>query len=59
MSSGQLTIPNKPIITRVDPKLGEALTAVETYVNENLNATPGNAKAAPPTTLANPTQRPG
>lgn len=55
----QLIIPNKPIITRNDPKLGEALTAVQTFVNGNLNATPGNAKAAPPSTLVNPMLRPG
>ena len=47
MSSGQLDYSwNKPIITRVDPKLGEALTAVETYVNGNLNVTPGNAEGS-------------
>jgi hypothetical protein len=54
-----LSVPNKAVITRENPKLGEALSSVETFVNANVAVKAGNLKAPPPTNVANPTQRPG
>jgi len=57
----RLTIPNLPIVVKCDPKLGEALKAVEAYINTTtvpdgqILRPSGNQVAAPPSDLVNPT----
>jgi hypothetical protein len=54
-----LNVPNLDQITHDNPRLGETLKNVQTFVNNNI-ATPvkGNRRAAPPKSLANPTFKP-
>jgi len=54
-----LTIPNLPVITKTDPKVGEALKAVEASVNLNVTPKAGNKVTCIPTSVVDPTQRPG
>lgn len=42
-----LTIPNLDRIIKVDPKLGEALTKIQVYENQNVPVVPGNRQKAP------------
>ncbi len=48
-----VTIPNLDKIQKQDPKMGEALKKVQTYLNENVTPAPGNRTPVPP---FNPTQ---
>jgi hypothetical protein len=54
-----LVTPNLPVINKKDPQLGEALKAVEKFVNLNVVPVEGNKVAPPPTSIADPTKRPG
>lgn len=49
-----LTLPNLDEIAKKDPKLGEALQQVKTYVNQNVTPVAGNKLAPPPKGLVNP-----
>ena len=42
-----LTVPNLPQIIKADPKLGEALTKTQTYINQNTTAAVGNQVKPP------------
>lgn len=42
-----LTIPNLDKIIKQDPKLGEALTKVQVYENQNVPVVPGNRRQPP------------
>ena len=52
-----LNIPNLEQVSKKDPKLGEALKKVQTYINANVTPTPGNKQTAP--TFVSPTRVPG
>jgi len=54
-----LNIPNLPVLTKENAKLGEALKAVEKFVNLNVVPVEGNRVAPPPTSIADPSTRPG
>ena len=54
-----LTVPNLPVINKENPKLGEALKAVEASVNLNVTPKTGNKVICIPTSIVDPTQRPG
>lgn len=43
-----VTLPNLDRIQKADPKLGEALKRVQTYVNLNTTQAPGNRVPEPP-----------
>ena len=43
-----VTLPNLDRIQKLDPKLGEALKQVQTYVNENVTPVTGNRTPKPP-----------
>jgi hypothetical protein len=49
-----LVIPNLDIITKIDPKTGEALKKIQDYTITNVTAVPGNAVASPPQTPTPP-----
>lgn len=55
----KLVVPNLPVLNKENPQLGEALKAVESSVNRIAPPTVGNKVAPPPTTVADPTRRPG
>jgi len=46
-----LKIPNVDGITKIDPKLGEALKKTQDYINKNVTPAAGN-KVAPPSFVA-------
>ena len=52
-----LKIPGILKLTLKEPRLGEALQAVQSYVNKNVTPVPGNKKTKP--SFINPDQRPG
>ena len=54
-----LVVPNLPTLNKKDPQLGEALKAVQSFVNLNVAPAVGNKVPAPPTDIVNPANRPG
>jgi hypothetical protein len=43
-----LIIPNVAHVSKLDPKLGEALLKIQQYANQNIAAVPGNRQGKPP-----------
>jgi hypothetical protein len=52
-----LIIPSLDKISKLDPKLGEALKKVQDYTNQNVTVAGGNRQVPP--NFVNPTERPG
>lgn len=57
MSQPKLSVPNLDEIIKRDPKLGEAVTKIQTYVNANTSPAAGNKQSAP--TFVTPNRPPG
>ena len=57
MSAPKLSVPNLDPITKKDVKTGEALHAIQQYINANTTPAAGN-KVTPPT-FVNPTRPAG
>ena len=48
-----LIVDNLAHVAKFDPKLGEGLRRVQTYVNQNTTPQAGNKQQPPPATLTN------